>query len=286
MSDPLRIGLKHHGQDCSLEDLRATWRLAEEAGFDHVWTNDHLATIEPFGPNRTVFDGWTLLAAMAEATTRVRLGILVTGNTYRHPGLLAKIATTVDHLSGGRVEFGIGAGWSEIEHRMYGIEGLPTRVGRLSEALSIIRSLWTEECTTFHGRHYHLEDAIANPKPVQRPHPPIWMGAGGPRMLALAARHADVWNPAGPALDDLGQALEAAARLEKECEAVGRDPRAIRRCAQIRWTGDDPNVMLERAVRHVENGFSEIILMVMSPNGLAKAHTVAERVLPELSRLS
>ena len=114
---------------------------------------------------------------MAEATKRVRIGCLVTGNTYRNPALLAKSAVTVDHLSGGRLEFGIGAAWAEIEHKMYGFEGLDHRVGRLSESLRIIKSLWTEERTNFEGRYYHFKDAIANPKPIQKPHPPFWIGA-------------------------------------------------------------------------------------------------------------
>ena len=197
MTHPLRFGLKNSGQDTTIADLRAVWRIADEAGFDHVWDFDHLASIGGGGPDRPIYEGWTLQAAMAEATKRVRIGCLVTGNTYRNPALLAKEAVTVDHLSGGRLEFGIGAAWAEIEHEMYGFEGLDHRVGRLSESLRIIKSLFTEERTTFEGRYYHFKDAIANPKPIQRPHPPFWIGASGASTLRLVARYGDVWNIAG-----------------------------------------------------------------------------------------
>ncbi|HAF20316.1 MAG TPA: LLM class F420-dependent oxidoreductase, partial [Chloroflexi bacterium] len=159
MTHPLRFGIKLSGQDTTIEALRAVWRIADEEGFDHVWDFDHLASIGDGGPGRPIYEGWTLQAAMAEATRRVRFGCLVTGNTYRHPVVLAKMAVTIDHLSGGRLEFGIGAGWAEIEHTMYGIEGLDHRVGMLSESLQVIKSLWTQERTNFEGRYYHFKDA-------------------------------------------------------------------------------------------------------------------------------
>src|SRR5690242_8262122 len=197
MTQPLRFGLKNSGQATTIQALRDVWRIADEAGFDHVWDFDHLASIGADGTERPVYEGWTLLAAIAASTQRVRLGCMVTGNTYRHPALLAKEAVAVDHLSGGRLEFGIGAAWAEIEHQMYGFEGLDHRVGRLSESLRIIKSLWTEERTNFDGRYYHMKDAIANPKPIQKPYPPIWIGASGETTMRLVARYADVWNIAG-----------------------------------------------------------------------------------------
>src|SRR5207244_700875 len=173
----------------------AVGRIADEGGFDHVWDFDHLASIGDVGHDRPIYEGWTLQAAMAEATKRVRIGCLVSGNTYRNPALLAKMAVTVDHLSGGRLEFGIGAAWAEIEHKMYGFEGLDHRVGRLSESLQIIKSLFTEERTNFEGRYYRMKDAIANPKPIQKPYPPFWIGASGPttpRLVAPSARYVEL----------------------------------------------------------------------------------------------
>jgi F420-dependent oxidoreductase-like protein len=282
MRHPLRFGLKLSGQDTTIEALRAVWRIADEAGFDHVWDFDHLASIGDGGPDRPIYEGWTLQAAMAEATKRVRIGCLVTGNTYRHPVLLAKEAVTVDHLSGGRLEFGVGAAWAEIEHSMYGIEGLDHRVGRLSESLQIIKSLWTEERTNFDGRYYHLKDAIANPKPVQKPQPPIWIGASGETTLRLVARHADVWNAAGGG--DAGKMKELIAKLEDACGAVGRDVSEIRRSLQFGWDGKDRGPLLEDSARYLELGFTEQVIYLRGADPGNLAAKIAD-LLPELRSL-
>jgi F420-dependent oxidoreductase-like protein len=282
MAHPLRFGLKLSGQDTTIEELRTVWRIADEAGFDHVWDFDHLASIGDDGPDRPIFEGWTLQAAMAEATKRVRIGCLVTGNTYRHPVLLAKEAVTVDHLSGGRLEFGIGAAWAEIEHTMYGIEGLDHRVGRLSESLQIIKSLWTNERTTFDGRYYHLTDAIANPKPVQKPHPPIWIGASGESTLRLVARHADVWNAAGGA--DEAKMKQLIAMLEDACGAVGRDLSEIRRSLQFGWDGKDRGRLLDESARYLELGFTEQVIYLRGEDPGTLAGKVGD-LLTDLRRL-
>ena len=282
MTHPLRFGLKLSGQDTTIEALRTVWRIADEAGFDHVWDFDHLASIGDGGPDRPIFEGWTLQAAMAQATKRVRIGCLVTGNTYRHPVLLAKEAVTVDHLSGGRLEFGIGAAWAEVEHTMYGIEGLEHRVGRLSESLQIIKSLWTEERTKFDGRYYHLDDAIANPKPVQKPHPPIWIGASGESTLRLVARHADVWNAAGGG--DVGKMKELVAKLEDACGAVGRNVSEIRRSLQFGWDGKDRESLLEESARYLELGFTEQVIYLRGSDPGTLAGKIAD-LLPELRQL-
>ena len=282
MTHPLRFGLKLSGQDTTIEALRTVWRIADEAGFDHVWDFDHLASVGDGGPDRPIFEGWTLQAAMAQATKRVRIGCLVTGNTYRHPVLLAKEAVTVDHLSGGRLEFGIGAAWAEVEHTMYGIEGLEHRVGRLSESLQIIKSLWTEARTKFDGRYYHLDDAIANPKPVQKPHPPIWIGASGESTLRLVARHADVWNAAGGG--DSGKMKELVAKLEDACGAVGRNVSEIRRSLQFGWDGKDRGPLLEESARYLELGFTEHVIYLRGADPGALAGKIAD-LLPELRQL-
>jgi F420-dependent oxidoreductase-like protein len=281
MKHPLRFGLKLSGQDTTVEALRTVWRIADEAGFDHVWDFDHLAAIGDGGPDRPIYEGWALQAAMAEATKRVRIGCLVTGNTYRHPVLLAKAAVTVDHLSGGRLEFGIGAAWAEIEHSMYGIEGLDHRVGRLSESLQIIKSLWTEDRTNFEGRYYHLNDAISNPKPMQKPYPPIWIGASGETTLKLVARHADVWNAAGGG--DADKMKELIAKLEDACGAVGRDVSEIRRSLQFGWDGADRGSLLEESARYLELGFTEQVIYLRGAEPGALAGKVAD-LLPELRR--
>ena len=282
MTHPLRFGLKLSGQDTTIEALRTVWRIADEAGFDNVWDFDHLASIGDGGPDRPIFEGWTLQAAMAQATKRVRIGCLVTGNTYRHPVLLAKEAVTVDHLSGGRLEFGIGAAWAEVEHTMYGIEGLEHRVGRLSESLQIIKSLWTEARTKFDGRYYHLDDAIANPKPVQKPHPPIWIGASGESTLRLVARHADVWNAAGGG--DVGKMKELVAKLEDACGAVGRNVSEIRRSLQFGWDGKDRESLLEESARYLELGFTEQVIYLRGSDPGTLAGKIAD-LLPELRQL-
>ena len=281
MAHPLRFGLKASGQDISIESLRTVWRIADEAGFDHLWDFDHLAAIGGTMPDRPIYESWTLQAAMAEATRRVRIGTLVTAATYRNPIVLAKMAVTVDHLSGGRLEFGIGAGWAEIEHQMYGIEGLDHRVGRLSESLQIIKSLFTEQRTDFDGRYYHFKDAIANPKPIQKPHPPFWIGASGRTTLRLVARHADVWNIAGADVSKVG---DLTAMLEEACVDVGRDGSEIRHSIQFHWNGDDQNEVLELSERLFEQGVTEHIIYLRGDRAEESAARVAE-VLPELRKL-
>jgi F420-dependent oxidoreductase-like protein len=281
MAHPLRFGLKASGQAISIEDLRACWRIADEGGFDHVWDFDHLASIGPLGPDRTIYEGWALQAAMAEATKRVRIGCLVTGNTYRHPVVLAKLAVTVDHLSGGRLEFGIGAAWAEVEHEMYGIEGLDHRVGRLSESLQIIKSLFTQERTDFDGRYYHLKDAIANPKPIQKPHPPIWIGAQGESTLRLTARHADVWNISG---GDPSFVSEVSKKFDETCASMGRNPSDVRRSLQFDWDGSSREQLLDLSGKLLELGVTEQVVYVRGETPVWQAQRLAE-ALPELRRL-
>jgi len=279
MAHPLRFGLKNSGQATTIQALRDVWRIADEGGFDHVWDFDHLATIGADGTDRPVYEGWTLLAAIAASTRRVRLGPLVTGNTYRNPALLAKMAVTVDHLSGGRLEFGIGAAWAEAEHRMFGIEGLDHRVGRLRESLDAMISLWTKERTTLDGRYYHFKDAVANPKPIQKPHPPIWIGAGGDQMLTVVARYADVWNVSGASTPDA--AAELGRKLDEACNQIGRDPNQVRRSVQHMWDGRERTTLVDMISRYADVGFTEHIINCQGPDHARVAAAAAE-ALPDL----
>lgn len=173
---------------------------------------------------------------------------------------------------------------------MYGITGLEHRVGLLSEGLQVLKSLWTEERTNFDGRYFRMRDAVANPKPVQKPYPPIWIGSGGPATLRLTARHADVWNVSGSAGRTLEGAIEASGRLDEACAAIGRDPGAIRRSVQVAYAGGAA-ATAEVLGRYVEAGFSELIVMVGPSGGGGgpadpprAAAEVAERVLPGLRK--
>jgi F420-dependent oxidoreductase-like protein len=281
-SHPVHVGLKFSQQLCTIEQQREVWRVADEAGFDHLWDFDHFHPIGAAPLDGDIFDGWSLLAAMAEATTRVRLGNMVTGNTYRHPTVLAKIATTVDHLSGGRLEFGLGGAWAEAEHRMLGLEfpGVGERLRRLGEACQVIKKLWTEERADFEGRYYRLDGAFANPKPVQRPYPPIWIGGGGEqKTLRIVAEHADVWNMAGGSIDVARHKVEV---LERHCADVGRDPAEIRLSVQLRLDANDVDATLRDAETFLQAGFTELIVIVGEPDARAKAELVARDVLPRL----
>jgi alkanesulfonate monooxygenase SsuD/methylene tetrahydromethanopterin reductase-like flavin-dependent oxidoreductase (luciferase family) len=285
MSGQVRIGLKHTGQNVPISELQSIWRTADEGGFDHLWDSDHLASTGPTGPDLGVYEGWALLAAMAVATKKIRIGCMVTANTHRHPAVLAKLATTVDHLSAGRLEFGIGAAWSEIEHGMLGLGGLENRVGRLQESLQVVKALWTLERTTFAGRYYNLTDAIANPKPIQIPHPPVWIGAGGQQMLKIVARHADVWNASDAVGGDKERALAYAAGIDQYCSEIGRNPAELRRSVQVRWDGADPAALIDSCADWSQAGFTEIVIHISSPNAQRTADRLCDQVLPKLSGL-
>jgi F420-dependent oxidoreductase-like protein len=280
--DPVRIGLKLSPQDTDVAELRAIWQVADEAEFDHLWNFDHFAAIMG-DPERDVLEGWTLLGAMAEATSRVRIGCMVTGNTYRHPAVLAKMAVTVDHLSGGRLELGIGAAWAELEHQMLGIEfgTAGRRVEWLDEACQVMKLLFTVERATFAGARYTLRDAISNPKPVQRPYPPFGIGGRGERKtLRVIAQHADVWNAPGGEPDEVAR---LAGVLDRHCADIGRDPAEIRRSVQIRYTGDD-DALLRSAGEFVARNVRDLIVIVSPGRARAHAESVAS-LLPRLREL-
>jgi F420-dependent oxidoreductase-like protein len=195
--------------------------LIEELGYDSLWVYDHFHNV-PRPAHEAVFECWTTIAALSQATSRVRLGQMVGCNSYRNPGLLAKITSTVDVISGGRLDWGIGAGWYENEYKGYGYE-FPepkVRIGMLRETVEIVRSMWTEEETTYEGRHYSLQRAHCDPKPLQDPHPPIWIGGGGEQLtLRVVARLADRANFGGKP----HEWARKAEILKQHCKDVGRD---------------------------------------------------------------
>src|SRR5262245_17746546 len=274
----MRYGLKL-SQNATIDELREVWRVADEGGFDHCWCMDLLATLgtRDDGP---IFEAWALLAGMAVATSRTRIGCMVTGNTYRHPAVLAKAAVTVDHLSGGRLEFGLGAGWAENEHTMLGLP-FGTRGDRadwLEEAWEVIRSRGTQPGTSFDGKNYKLAGAIAEPKPVQQPHPPIWIGGSGrQRTLRITARYADVWNAAGGSPEEVA---EVSAVLDQRCAEIGRDPAQIRRSVQLR-VAEANDELLELAQSYRAVGVTEVVLILHSQNPASLAEQVAG-LLPRL----
>lgn len=221
-----RIGVYLPQVGFTWQQLRERVVACDRLGIDSVWFMDHL--YPPGLPTVPSFEAWTTAAALAGVTERVRLGHLVLCNGFRHPALLAKMAITLDHASGGRLDLGLGTGSYAPEFEQFGMPfpSARERAGRLEEAVAMIRLLFTEEAATFRGRHYTLADAPSLPRPVQRPHPPIHVGgAGERRTLPLVARHADVWNCPTYALAELPPKLAA---LRQECRRIGRDPATLR----------------------------------------------------------
>lgn len=283
----LRFGLFLSQADRSWEEVLAAFTMAEELGFDHAWLVDHLVDTDG-PPEAGCLEGWTLLAAIAARTSRIRLGILVSSNTFRHPAVLLKQAVTVDHISGGRVILGIGTGWNEDEHRRYGIDlpPAPERVDRFEEAIEVITRLQAQERTTFEGRFYRLEDARLQPPPVQRPRIPLLIAAHRPRMLRIAARYADQWDSfaamPGTATDGVEAELaERMAQLDAGCAAVGRDPREIRRSTwATREVLDSTDSYLDYVRRHRALGFTDFSTVAPGPGQMATLRAIALETIP------
>ncbi len=222
---------------------------AEATGWDGLWYADHFM---PDGDDTSAPwpESWTTLAALAASVPRVRLGTLVSGNTYRHPAVLAKMAATVDHISGGRAVLGLGAGWQENEHRQYGVPfyTVPERLARLDEACQVIKRLYAETSASFDGKHYQLEAASLEPKPLQDPLP-LLVGGGGEKVtLRITAKWADEWNVWG----DVEKLRQKMAILDRHCEEVGRDPAAIQRSAvALLFLSDDADFVANMRGRDI-----------------------------------
>jgi F420-dependent oxidoreductase-like protein len=226
----MRFGLDIGQQRLEFDEVVDRTRFAETLGFDGAWGFDHFVPMYGEGPGNC-FEGMTTLAALALATSRIRLFLLVTGVTYRHPSLLAAQAMTVDHASHGRLELAMGAAWYEAEHRQLGME-FPSTRGRfdwLEDQLEIFKRLFTGDVVSYHGHRFSLDNAQMRPVPVQRPHPPIWIGGSGRRRtIPLAARYADVWHT-GPK----PEYADLSAELDRQCQAIGRDPASILRASSL-----------------------------------------------------
>jgi len=206
------------------DSIRAVAQQAETDGFDSIWLADHLFYRPPGEPTRGIWECWTMLSALAEATRRVEIGTLVLCNSFRHPAILAKMATTADEVSHGRLILGVGAGWNEPEYQAFGLP-FDHRVGRFAEALQILRPLLQDGHVDFAGQYYHARDCEIVPRGPRPDGPPLMVGGEGPRMLTLTAQYADLWNTGY-----MGQPetmAEPLAKIEVACRAVGRDPATL-----------------------------------------------------------
>lgn len=273
----------HTIQTLTWPEMRDRWRWLETLGFDSLWLPDHF--FPTAGKDVPMFEAWTLLAGLATATSRARIGILVSSNTFRHPALLAKMAVTVDHLSEGRLELGVGAGWMELEHEIFGIEFPQTkaRVDQFAEAIALLDTYLSNDESSFAGEFYQLTGVYNRPAPVQRPRPPLVMGAHGPRMLKLVARYADTWNSFAP-VDELARRN---AQLTALCEEIGRDPAAVKRSVfygvnqaldEKPWASVD--AFEDYVGRYAEIGMQEFILQLPPNADVAVVERIASDILP------
>jgi alkanesulfonate monooxygenase SsuD/methylene tetrahydromethanopterin reductase-like flavin-dependent oxidoreductase (luciferase family) len=265
------FGIATAPQQVGYPEIRRVWEEADAIPeIAHAWLFDHLL---PIGgdPNGPIFEGWTLLSALAAQTERVRLGLLVTSNRFRPPAMLAKMAATVDVVSGGRLELGIGVGsrpsppaaWREYPAYGLPFHDFPNAVAALAEACTVIRRLWAEpEPFDFHGHHVHLTGAFCNPKPVQRPHPPIMIGGRSAATLRVVAEHADLWNIPGGDLDDC---MARSSLLDRFCDEIGRDPAAITRSIHLRVSYEQAATTRGSISRAIGAGFQHIVLGLPLP---------------------
>ncbi|MGO9905182.1 MAG: LLM class flavin-dependent oxidoreductase [Solirubrobacteraceae bacterium] len=284
------FGIATAPQRVAYVDVLRVWREADVVPeIEHAWLFDHLMPIggDRLGP---IFEGWTLLSALAAQTSRLRLGLLVTSNRFRPPAMLAKIATTVDVVSGGRLDFGIGAGSRTSvpeARREYDAHGLPyvdfaDSVDALAEACTVIKQLWTEsEPFDFDGRHVRLVGAFGNPKPVQQPRPPILIAGRTARVLRVVAEHADVWNIAGVDVDD---AMTRSGLLDRYCSEIGRQPASITRSFHVPVSYDDPATTRDTVAAAIDAGFNHVVLSLSTPYPNAVVRWVADEIVTASQR--
>jgi F420-dependent oxidoreductase-like protein len=275
----LSFGFKTVPQHADYDAMLAVWREADRiSAFEHAWLFDHFNPIngDVTGP---CFEGWTLLAAYAAQTSRLRVGLMVTGNTYRNPAVLAHTAATVDVISNGRLDFGIGAGWNVYEHESMDIPlyAPGERIRRLGEACELTKLLFTQPTTDYDGRYYKLREARLEPKPVQKPYPPFVIGGGGEQLtLRVVAKHADVWNYAGGPVETFER---KAGILREHCAAIGRDPSEIKLSVQVVVDFDDPAATAQAVQRFVDAGATHLVLNIRPPYAEGMARRAAEEVI-------
>ncbi|ANP56814.1 alkanesulfonate monooxygenase SsuD/methylene tetrahydromethanopterin reductase-like flavin-dependent oxidoreductase (luciferase family) [Streptomyces griseochromogenes] len=279
---PVTFGIKTTPMRVTYDEILRVWQEADDLpDIADAWLWDHLAPIA--GPkDGQILEGWTLLAALAARTRRLRLGLLVTSNRFRPPAVLGKIATTVDVISGGRLIMGLGVGGTHqppgaggvagenpavAEYAAHGLTLVPPAEGiaRLAETIAILKGMWTQDVFDFQGRFHTLTGTRSEPKPVQRPGPPLLIGGWGDRTLRLVAEHADIWNIPGPPHNALERVAERARVLDAHCVSVGRDPRTITRSVQYIVSYEDPAADRRTVAELVEAGFTHIVLSLRGP---------------------
>ena len=277
----MRFAFKTSPQNTTWSDMLAVWRAADDIDvFESGWNFDHFYPIfsDPDGP---CLEGWTTLTALAQATTRIRIGCLVTGVHHRHPAVLANMASTLDIISGGRLELGIGAGWNELESGAYGIElGTPRqRSDRFEEACQVLVGLLSQESYSFSGTYYQLVNARNEPKGPQRPHPPICIGGSGEkRTLRTTAKYAQHWNFLGGPPEEFARKREI---LYAHCDAVGRDPKEITLSSHVRLgPGGDVQRAADEAAALGEVGLDLAIVVLPPPHTAAVLEPLAAALAP------
>ncbi len=295
-TQPLTFGLKTSPVHTTYANIQRAWQQADEVPeIEHAWLWDHMLPLT--GPkDGNIFEGWTLLAALAAQTRRLKLGLLVTSNRIRQPAVLGKIATTVDVISGGRLVLGIGVGGTHqppgangipgdnpgiAEYAAYGLDLVSPAegIGALAESLEILRHMFTEDVFDFHGKYYTLTGTRNQPKPVQQPGPPLLVGGSGTRLLRLAAEHADLWNVPGPPHSSLEFVTERSRVLDQHCADIGRDPASITRSVQLLIRADDPASVRSTVADLINAGFRHIVFGVRPPGPDNVARWLADEII-------
>ncbi len=278
MQQTVKFGIRCSQHHREWAEIKEWFVAADEWGLESAWVFDHMIPLSDprTGPN---LEGWTLLAGLAEATSNIEIGPMVTGITYRNPAMLLKNATTVDHISNGRALLGVGAAWFEGEHKMFGFDfpGPGARVSMLDESLQMFTMLQSQERSSFDGTYYQLDEAIFEPKPVRNPMPVV-IGGSKPRMLRLIARHADQWDNN---ISNLDEYLARVEQLENACRAIGRDPSEIRRSTTLGPASlEDEGQLRSRMQELRDAGITDFLFHV--PEEMADIRPLIDVIIPEM----